>query len=501
MIKKILFSALVLNMGLLLGRMSGFLREAIVAATYGVSIQSDIVVLMLTVPDLLVSILAGGAMGAVLTPEFSSNSKSSNKLLIQALVFFGCIFLLVSGGLYWYSYALAEFFAPGLSEVQIFEVSIALEWVIWLMPLTVLAGIMTAFLHFKNKFFIASLGTLILNSSIIVGLLLVFLGYGSLVWVAVFVLIGGLLRLVSQIISAKISLDVPYLFKPLLVNKRILWHFVQALGSGGMLMLIPIFARTISSYFGEGSIAIMNYTTKLIDFPLAVAITIFSVVLFPRLSASFLTNFKLHCKLAGNGFKVILGLSLLLTITLIMHRYAYVNIVFNHGNMNSVDLHKIQELLLIGLISLPLQGLSMYFTSIFFSQKNTIKPFLINGLALILFLLCYKLNIFENGLESIMWGMVMSYGFSCILQMFFLQKNHMKLVVGNITMNFIIGVTLSVSTLYIMNLALIELNLHHVTSLLISIIIGILASIVLIIFDDQARVLIKNFMRKNEKNT
>jgi len=85
MIKSILLSTIVLNVGLLLGRLSGFVRESIVATTYGTSSQADIVVLMLTVPDLLVNILVGGAMGAVLIPEFNSSSGNAKKLLFQNL--------------------------------------------------------------------------------------------------------------------------------------------------------------------------------------------------------------------------------------------------------------------------------------------------------------------------------------------------------------------------------------------------------------------------------
>ncbi len=65
MLRAILLSSIFLNTGLLLGRISGFIREALVAASFGASSEADIVVLMLTVPDLMVSLLMGGAMGAI----------------------------------------------------------------------------------------------------------------------------------------------------------------------------------------------------------------------------------------------------------------------------------------------------------------------------------------------------------------------------------------------------------------------------------------------------
>jgi len=60
MFKALLVSSLFLNLGLLLGRLSVFAREAFIASAYGATAKADIVVLMLTAPDLLVGILMGG---------------------------------------------------------------------------------------------------------------------------------------------------------------------------------------------------------------------------------------------------------------------------------------------------------------------------------------------------------------------------------------------------------------------------------------------------------
>ena len=201
MIRALLLSSLVINLGLLLGRLSGFAREAFVAATYGTTTQADIVVLMLTVPDLLVNILMGGAMGAMLVPEFSQSPKRASQLLYQSMLFFGMVFAVFAAGLLWQVEILVTLLAPGFSEAQVVQGAIALGWVVWLVPLTVLAGVVTAYLHAQNRFAIAAMGTLLINSSIIAGLLLVYFGYGSLHLVAIFVLLGGLLRLLSQLLQ------------------------------------------------------------------------------------------------------------------------------------------------------------------------------------------------------------------------------------------------------------------------------------------------------------
>jgi peptidoglycan biosynthesis protein MviN/MurJ (putative lipid II flippase) len=463
-----------------------------VATTYGTSSQADIVVLMLTVPDLLVNILVGGAMGAVLIPEFNSSSGNAKKLLFQAAVFFGIVFTLISTLLYWQSYTLVELLAPGFEDTQTLQASVGLGWVMWLVPLTVLAGIVTAYLHSKNKFAIASLGTLIINITIIAGLLLVYFGFGSIFWVAMFVLLGGALRLLSQLISVGVKWNPVQSFDSILLNKGILLRYMQALLSGSILLFIPVLARAYASYSGEGSVAIMNYSTRLIEFPLAIAITVFTVTLFPRLSDSFTNNKKLYNKLVSYGSQATLGISILIMIALILLSSHYVGVVFNYGHMQTEDLFTIQQLISIGLFALPLQGMSFFLTAVFHSQKNTKVPLIINSTGLLVFILIYINSIFGNDLESIMWAMVCSYGLTFVLQLFLLKIDDLR--IGQVFLNseFVAGLLVSSVTLYLLVTWVNNANFNSIITLFIAVLVGLISLVILAVFNQEFRVLIKN---------
>jgi len=492
MIKTILLSTLVLNIGLLLGRLSGFVRESIVATTYGTSSQADIVVLMLTVPDLLINILVGGAMGAVLIPEFNSSPNNAKKLLFQTAVFFGIVFTLISTFLYWQSYTLVELLAPGFEDTQTLQASIGLGWVMWLVPLTVLAGIATAYLHSKNKFAVASLGTLIINITIIAGLFLVYFGFGSIFWVAMFALLGGALRLLSQLISVGMKWDPVQSFDSILLNKGILLRYMQAILSGSILLFIPVLARAFASYSGEGGVAIMNYSTRLIEFPLAIAITVFTVTLFPRLSDSFINNKKLYNKLVSYGSQATLGISILIMIALILLSSHYVGVVFNYGHMQTEDLLTIQQLISIGLFVLPLQGMSFFLTAVFHSQKNTKVPLIINSIGLVVFILIYINSIFGNDLESIMWAMVCSYGLTFVLQLFILKIDDLRIWKAFLNSEFITGLLVSSATLYLLVVWINNANYNSIITLFIAVLAGFISLVILAVFNPEFRVLIKN---------
>jgi len=492
MIKTILLSTLILNMGLLLGRLAGFFRESIVASTYGTSSQADILVLMLTVPDLLVNILVAGAMGAVLIPEFSSNPNSAKKLLFQAGLFFGLIFIMVSAFLYWQSYALVELLAPGFDDRKKLQASIGLGWVIWLVPLTVLTGTVTAYLHSQNKFAIASLGTLIINVSIITGLFLVQFGFGSIALVAFFVLLGGVLRLFSQLFSVGFEWGPLGSSHSMLLSKNFFIRYGQALLSGSIFLLIPVLARAFSSHLGEGSVALMNYSTRLIEFPLAIAITVFTATLFPRLSESFINNKRLYNQLVMYGAQAILGISTLIMIALILQRDHYVDIVYNYGYMNNEGILTIKMLISIGLISLPLQGVSLFFTSVFHAQKNTKTPFFINSMGLFSFIIIYINDVFGKDIESIMWGVVCSYAGTFILQLWFLKVDGLRVWNVLLKIEFIMGLILSSFFLYLVTSWASYLNINNVTALLISALAGFISLCILALFNKKLRILIKS---------
>jgi len=67
-------AGLLVSGGILLGRLTGFLREVAVASRFGVSRDADIILFSLTLPDFLINLLMGGALAAALIPEFKRST-------------------------------------------------------------------------------------------------------------------------------------------------------------------------------------------------------------------------------------------------------------------------------------------------------------------------------------------------------------------------------------------------------------------------------------------
>lgn len=473
MIKAILLSSLVFNLGVLVGRVSGFVRESFVASTYGVSVEADQIILMLTLPDLLVNLLLGGALSAVLIPELTQKTEQAKKILYQALILLSLFFIGVAVALSWQSVFFVNLLAPGFSDEVVNETAGLFSWVVWLIPLTVLAGATTAYLHSINAFAVASLGTLIVNLSIIIGLLLVYYGYGTLYVVAISVLLGGVLRLLSQVSIIEVNWNPITAMKPFLIGKPLCIRYFQAVLSGGLLFLLPFVARAYASELEAGSIALLNYGLKLVEFPLLITVTFLSVVLFPRLSQSFKLDDALHQKLIRHGLQITFLLASSTALVLFIVAQDYASMVFGYGKMQDGGISKVVSITQVGLIMLPLQGVALYLTAILHARKNTKTPMFINAMGLGVFILLMQFDIFTSSLDSITLAIVASYATVLVLFFLVMKSNQKRIVFIFFEKRFLLSVIFLLCGLFICMEFIEGVRLSPFSKLLFSFIVGL----------------------------
>jgi len=422
--KAILISSMVLNVGLLLGRFSGFIRQSFIATAYGDSSEADVVIFMLTVPDFLVNILMGGAFGAVLIPVFSKNQEQAKKLLYQALLLFGALSCILSFFLFWQSDVLVSLLTPGFDGEKAQSASRAFGYVVILIPLTVMAGGTTAFLQYKDKFALPSLGTLIINTSIILGLYLVYRGVGGIQLLAMFVIAGGVVRLATQLYVSKPTMNV----SPWLLESSFFKHYCRAMLTGSILIFFPVIAKAVASYSPDGSYATMDYALKLVQFPLVIAVTFIATVFFPRLASSFQSDTKTFTTLFTYGIQTTFALSCIAAATLYVVSTHYASLVYGHGEMGEVSVATIGVITAVGLLSLPLQGLTGFFTTTFFAQKNTKTPLLIHSIGLAMFLVLSGFQVLGSSLVSLMWSLLMSYSCICVLYLIAMKRLELRVL-------------------------------------------------------------------------
>ncbi|WP_108651569.1 murein biosynthesis integral membrane protein MurJ [Dongshaea marina] len=416
MFKAIVISSLIVSGGLLLGRCSGFLREILLASVYGVSSGADVAILMLTLPDLLLSLLVGGAIGASLIPQFERKPQQARALCYQVSLLLLLLFTTVSAGVFLLAGPVVTLLAPGFEAGQLQNAIEAVRYIIPLLPLTVLCGVTTAYLHAQNKFLLPSLGTLIFNGCVISGLIFMqFDKSHSFALLAGFALLGAGIRYLSQLIQLRPSWTPLLSLKTWLPDRSLLHRYLQAMFSTSLLLLLPVIGRAFASYQGEGSVALFNYASKLVEFPLLIAVSFLSIVLFPRLAASYQEDSVLHAKLIKYGLQATLVLAVLISALLGAMSLDYTNLVFG-WSLSSQDVVQIAHLCAIALSGFVFQALALFLSAIFNARGETHKPMLINGFGTLCLLLAFTVFADKLTMSSILWMMVTAYALiACLL--------------------------------------------------------------------------------------
>lgn len=150
---KFLRASLLVSSLLLLGRFSGFAREWYLGWRYGAGLNSDLAILILTFPDLLVNITLGGGMAAALIPEFRKLSPAHAKgLLLQVCLVIAVVFVALAAAVALFPEALMRLLAPGLPQQALADGRLYFSLAAFVIPLIALNGVLAAWLNAEERF-------------------------------------------------------------------------------------------------------------------------------------------------------------------------------------------------------------------------------------------------------------------------------------------------------------------------------------------------------------
>lgn len=414
MFKRILSASIILNLGLLLGRLLGFVREILIAEAYGANWQADVIVTILTLPNILINILVGGALTAALVPSFTADRSGSRTLAYQVSLVIFLVFIGIAALLAWQSPVLTQLLAPGYSGQAAAVAESGVAIVVLLLPLFVLTGVTTALLQARERFAIPSLGTFFFNAVLIAGLWFAIQQDTFSVNVIVMsVFAAGALRYVSQLLAVRPSFHPVVCLRPWQISGDLVRRYWQAMLSGGVIFIYPVAARAYASMVGEGGVAMFSYAMRLIELPLLLCVSFLGVVLLPRLSEAYAQNREMFSKLVVYGFQAVFVLGTVAVTTLFVGRQSYTRLVYGRG-VQPEALQDITQLVAVGLLCVLFQGAVVFMTATFNAARKTHLPLVINfagGVGLLFFL--YVGN--SNSLLQIMITLTSVYGFLAII--------------------------------------------------------------------------------------
>jgi putative peptidoglycan lipid II flippase len=298
---RIIRSAGVVGLAVMGSRLFGLVREQVFATFFGAGLVMDAFTAAFRIPNLLRDLFAEGALSSAFIPTFTEHFENrgkeaawrlANLILNGLLVVVGTVTLLGIFASPWIVRLIAPGFEeiPGKSELTVLMTRIMFPFLM----LVSLAALAMGILNSRNRFGIpASASTFFNIGAIAGGLLFAYLidprfGPRAIVGMAVGTLVGGLLQFFVQVPS---MVRVGYSYKPTLSYSdpgvRQVLHLMGPAVLATAAVQINVFVNTVfASYLGNGPVSWLNYSFRLMQFPIGVFGVALATVTFPSISRS-----------------------------------------------------------------------------------------------------------------------------------------------------------------------------------------------------------------------
>jgi putative peptidoglycan lipid II flippase len=412
---------LVLTLGILLGRVLGFARELILLKQFGTSLEADILIAIITLPDIVVGLFVGSALPAVFLKRIQALSEPEKfKFFLKISFWFVAGFVFFNLILTYNIEKLAFLIFPSQIDNSIFLSELSL--VIWTIPFLALNSVTRMFLQSKSQFLLIGLENVIFNFCIITALFVVSSTL-EIRWITISLIIGSFLRWLFQLMKlwSSSSWSISQLHSPseLQLSFNDFKLYGIAMFTGLLTLCVPYVARSFSSALeGVGAISTFNYAYKFVELPVGLTLTLISTVLYPKLTQQLTTD-------PGRFKSLVVKSHAVLILALPLSLYFFVgcfSISYFEG-LKSIplkfDLTIILNLCAIGFLPLFLRLLNELYVIILVSYGQLKKTLYSSILATNLGLLsCYFLSLFF-GLRGTFAGIGVYYLLLTVSNLFF----------------------------------------------------------------------------------
>ena len=300
-------SAIILMLIILISKITGFLRDIVLAQTFGASDITDAYLTALNIPVVLFNGISA-ALGTTFIPMFFKiKEKGGSKLVdkftsnVLNIVTIMSILFIIFGLIF--APQIVKIFAMGFKG-EVLKLTINyLKILLFSMIFIATNGLISSYLVAKGNVYISGLISIPFNIFVIGAIVI-----GSFTSSYIMV-IGTLVAYIAQLLF-----QIPYL-----VKRGYRYSFKINLKDENikqiLLLVIPVFLgsyvnqinaivnRTLASTLGKGSITALNYANKLSMFAVGVIVIALTTVIYPILS-------KLASENNIKGFKINLAKSI-----------------------------------------------------------------------------------------------------------------------------------------------------------------------------------------------
>ncbi|WP_133130016.1 murein biosynthesis integral membrane protein MurJ [Legionella yabuuchiae] len=377
-----------------MSRIMGFLRDMVIAQTFGAGAGMDAFFVAFRIPNFMRRLFAEGAFSQAFVPVLAEYQKTRTidevrQFLARIAGSLSAVLTLVTVIGVVAAPVIVFVFAPGFGEDSTRSV-LASEMLqltfpyLMLISLTAMAG---AILNTYGYFGVPAFTPVLLNISMIIAALYISPHFDQPVLALAWgVLIAGIAQLVFQI---------PFLYhRKLLVKPRFIFNdpgvrkvltlMVPAL-FGVSIAQINLMVDTIfASFLQVGSVSWLFYTDRLTDFPLGVFGVAIATVILPHLSRKHAENSsKLYSKALDWGLRVLLLIGIPSGLGLAFFAIPLIASCFGYGQFSLNDVLQTQKSLFTLALGVPAFMMVKVLASGFYAKQNIKTPVKVGAFAMV----------------------------------------------------------------------------------------------------------------------
>jgi putative peptidoglycan lipid II flippase len=372
----LLKSASIVSLLTLASRITGLVRELLIAAAFGASATTDAFNVAFRIPNLLRRLFAEGAFSQAFVPLLAEsrtkNGDQATHEMVNAVgtVLFGAVGLVSLLGVVG-APVLVWAMASGLQESGGFDAAVVMtRWMFPYIGFMSLVALSAGILNTWGRFAVPAVTPVLLNLSVIAAAALLaplFRSHGiePVYALAVGVMLGGALQLGVQFpallkigMAPRIGLSLKA-WRAARAHPgvgRILRQMAPAVLGVSVAQLSLLVNTQIASHLGAGAVSWLTYADRLMEFPTAMLGVALGVVLLPQLSrAQASGDVRQFSGLLDWGLRLVLLLALPSAVALLVFSKPLVAVLYHYGRFTPNDVQ--QTVLALSCYGVGLMGL------------------------------------------------------------------------------------------------------------------------------------------------
>ena len=473
-------SAIILMFITLISKITGFIRDIILAQSFGASIITDAYLTALNIPVVLFDGISS-SLGTTYIPMFfkikeEDGNDSVNKFtsnILNIVILLSIIFIIIS--LIFTPY-IVKIFAIGFKGEEL-KLTIKFSRIlIFSMIFIATNGLISSYLVANGKFYISGLVTIPFNIFCIISIIV-----GRLTNSKIMV-IGTLIAYIAQLLF-----QIPFLLKTgykhnLKINlkdeniKKILYLIVPVFLGSYVNQINAVVNRTLASTLEFGSITALNYANKLNIFAVGILVISISTVMYPILSKLASENNIVEFKrnlLRNIDIVVIVMLPIMIGIMILST--PIVKILFEQGSFNSHDTYLTSTALFYYSVGIVAVGIRDITSRAFYSLQDTKTPVKNAVIAVFINMICSIILVKVLGIGGLALSASISSILGALLLILDLRKKIGNLGLKSSVLTFIkCSIASIIMGILVINSYNIVLNFStEIIALIISVFIGI----------------------------